>query len=172
MICRSPPIGKLQKHPSRLKTPELLFLAWASGFHSPVCRQKLESSLWETEKWWTPFTRLSFLFSLSNFPMGRGAEGLGTRLAGNLVGLRFGGLQRFCKILYVMQVTPDVFFPPLSHDQNRIIVEFQFGVRHGDHLALHTVHLRCTSKAGVMFFVSRKREEQTMVVMSVLGSKL
>ena len=34
-----------KKHSCRLKTPELLFLARASGFHSPVCRQKrLDSS--------------------------------------------------------------------------------------------------------------------------------
>ena len=31
------------------------------------------------------------------------------------------------------------------------------------------VHLRCTSKAGVSFFVSPRREEQTMVAMSVLA---
>ena len=29
----------------------------------------------------SPFTRPSFHFSLSNFPKGRGAEGLGTRLS-------------------------------------------------------------------------------------------
>ena len=58
----------------------------------------------------------------------------------------------------------------------RIIVEFEFEfefelrVRDGDHLAL-----RCTSKAGVSFFFvspTLTREEQTVVAMSVLGSKL
>ena len=51
----------------------------------------------------------------------------------------------------------------------RIIVEFEFRVRDGDHLAL-----RCTSKVGVVFFVSPTltREEQTVVAMSVLENKL
>ena len=34
------------KHSCRLKTLELLFLARASGFHSPVCRQKRLDSLY------------------------------------------------------------------------------------------------------------------------------
>ena len=54
----------------------------------------------------------------------------------------------------------------------RIIVEFEFGVRDGDHFAPRIymrysyVRLRFTSKAGVKFLVSPTREEQTVVAMS------
>ena len=45
---------------------------------SPVCSTNISVEL---HKVVSPLTRLSFHFSLSNFPMGRGSEGLGMKLA-------------------------------------------------------------------------------------------
>ena len=51
-----------------------------------------------------PFTRPSFLFSLSNYPTGRGAEGLGTRL----------GSGRFCAPIFHLGHPCGVILDPLG----------------------------------------------------------
>ena len=53
----------------------------------------------------------------------------------------------------------------------RIIVEFEFEFRvrvSSSSFEFERYSLRCTSKAGVRFLISPRREEQTIVAMSVL----